>query len=72
MSFSLVGPSTGLEPRSEGGERGSHDPLPCRRSLVSALGVALQRCSYPPHEHRDSNMAEGGPIFVIKKGSNSM
>jgi hypothetical protein len=25
-------------------------------ALVSALGVALQRCSYPPHECQESTM----------------
>lgn len=70
MSLSLFG--TIDRAKTEDREWYAHNSLPCRRSLASALGVALQRCSYPPHECRDSNMAEGGLIFVIKMGSNSI
>lgn len=31
-------------------------------ALVSALGVALQRCSYPPHERLESTMTSYPPF----------
>jgi len=33
-------------------------------ALVSALGVALQRCSYPPHECRESTMLFHPPFTM--------
>jgi len=40
----------------------SRNPLPCQRSLVSALGVGLLRCPYPPHE-RTNFIIFSGRVF---------
>ena len=59
VSFSLSGTIDRDMQRAEISELCSSGSLPCQRSFVSALGVALQRCPYPPHERTNFIMLCG-------------